>query len=247
MDPGGLLSLALDRAYGAFSGYPRPSKLEASPLRDADAILWTLTSAPLRKLTGQEIGPYAGWALTTVGSVSDYKHFLPRILEQAVRSPVWIGVEPSIIAERLKMAHWQRWPVREQTAIVDFFRAAWSQACAEHPDIVGDASDWLFALAALGEDLTPILAAWINLPSAATSLQIASLGMTAAALLGGPDSDLAYWGYVDPDRRRQVSKWLLSAPVQARLQASLVDVAEGDRWMVENALKTIRDAAANFI
>ena len=38
-----------------------------------------LTSAPLKELTGEEIGPYSGYAITTVGDADDYRHFLPRI------------------------------------------------------------------------------------------------------------------------------------------------------------------------
>ncbi len=83
------LQRLIDDCYDAFAPYPPPRSLHA--LRDPVAILATLTSAPLRELTGEQIGPYAGWAMTTVGDVTDYKHFLPRILEQAVRESLWTG------------------------------------------------------------------------------------------------------------------------------------------------------------
>src|SRR5690348_4317961 len=117
MTPSPALSEAIEGAYAKFAAYGRPSKLETSPLRDPKAILATLTGAPLRELTGKQIGPYAGWALTTVGSVQDYKHFLPRILEQAVLAPEWMGTQPQVIAARLKRALWRGWPVSEQAAV----------------------------------------------------------------------------------------------------------------------------------
>lgn len=46
----------IDDCYAAFAPYPPPRNLHASPLRDPVAILETLTSAPLRELTGEQIG-----------------------------------------------------------------------------------------------------------------------------------------------------------------------------------------------
>src|SRR5690348_5088149 len=94
---------AIEQYYAAFAAKPRPQKLEASPLRDPGAILATLTAAPLRELTGEQIRPYSGWAMTTVGTDRDYRDFLPRIFELAVIDPVWLGAEPPIMASRLNM------------------------------------------------------------------------------------------------------------------------------------------------
>ena len=82
------LAAALQQAYQVFANLPRPAHLEAAPHRDGDRMLSSLTAAPLRELTGEQIGPYAGCAITTVGSERDYRHFLPRILELAVEGEV---------------------------------------------------------------------------------------------------------------------------------------------------------------
>jgi hypothetical protein len=124
MKPNDELARRLDDAYIVFSRYPQPSKLDASPLRDAKAILRTLTAAPLRELAGAQIGPYSGWAMTTVGTALDYKHFLPRILEEAVLTNEWMGTDPEVLAERLKMAEWHTWPEDEQAAVLRVFEAA---------------------------------------------------------------------------------------------------------------------------
>jgi hypothetical protein len=178
-----MLTAAVDGAYEAFADYPRPQQMDAAPTRDPSKIIATLSSAPLRNLTGEQIGPFAGWALTTVGSVADYKHFLPRILEQAVRAPEWMGTEPQVIAARLKRAHWHDWPNSEQAAIVELVRAAWDQSSREPPELSGaDASQWLWALAALGENISPLLVRWLECPRDGAVLQIASLAMQIASI-----------------------------------------------------------------
>lgn len=77
MEPDPELNSAIDLCYEVFGTHPTPRSLNASPIRDAKAILQTLTSKPLRELSGEAIGPYSGYALTTVGNANDYKHFLP--------------------------------------------------------------------------------------------------------------------------------------------------------------------------
>lgn len=127
MEPGAELSTAIDGAYKAFEGYVRPRQMDAAPTRDQKRIQALLTSGPLRGIASEHIGPYSGWAMTTVGSGEDYKHFLPRILEEAVRNQVWMGTAPDIIASRLEMAGWRVWPSSERSAVIDVFRAAAAQ------------------------------------------------------------------------------------------------------------------------
>lgn len=243
MTPSPALSEAIERAYARFAAYGRPSKLEASPLRDAKAILATLTSAPLRELTGQQIGPYAGWALTTVGSAEDYKHFLPRILEQAVCAPEWLGTQPQIIAARLKRAHWRDWPASEQEAITTLFRAAWGQSSEEHPEMgAADATQWLCALAALGEDVRPLLLQWIECLSDGQVLQIAKLALEIPAITSPDPFEQVFWVDVDPEVRLAVAQWLTSSEVRAVLDAA-VGVGDEDLWSVREAQKALRKHA----
>lgn len=78
----------LDDTYKVFARYRRPLVLHASPLRDAEKLLKRLTSKSLRSLKVANVQEYASAALTTVGSVENYKHFLPRLLDLAVESGV---------------------------------------------------------------------------------------------------------------------------------------------------------------
>ena len=231
MIPDTALQNALDAAYAIFARYPRPTSLEAAPTRDGRAILKTLSAAPLRNLTSEQIGPYSGWAMTTVGTVDDYKHFLPRIMEQAVRAPEWMGTEPAILGERLRYANWRSWRPKEQTAVTQIFARAWQQASRSHPDD-GDAEDWLCGLGVLGEDLTQPLQEWLSPPSPNAVLQVANLMMMNKEEQAAPTG---IWTYVDEAERRKVWTWLSRENVRNALRAA--PVAEADAWMIEAALK----------
>src|SRR5262245_38998856 len=127
MRPGRALTQAIDRAYEAFGAYGPPSAAEVAAHSDIASrmILGALLSAPLRLLTVQQIGN-AALGLPEAGSVKDYKHCLPRILEDAVRGAVYLGTMPPIIAGKLKMAEWLAWPEAEQAAVRALFNEAWA-------------------------------------------------------------------------------------------------------------------------
>jgi hypothetical protein len=240
MDPSSALLSALDAVYGAFSGYPRPTRLEASPTRDPAKILSTLSSASLRDLEGEQIGPYSGWVLTTVGSITDYKHFLPRILEQAVRAPEWMGTQPPVIASRLKMAEWRTWPQSEQQAVTALFLAALRDSIHGHPDDGSDASAWLCAVASLGEDLEIVLQEWLNEASGNALLQMAKLATELSSLGSLDPTEQIFWADVEPKVRTSIVAWLLSAPIDANF-ANSPGIEPNDTWRIEQGTRAIAE------
>ena len=242
MRPGPALTAAIDTAYEAFGGYPRPNRIEASPVRDPAKILATLSCAPLRELTGAQIGPYAGWALTTVGSVTDYKHFLPRILEQAVRAAEWMGTYPQVIASRLKMARWRTWPKSEQSAVIAVFQVAWRESSDQHPDDGADAAEWLCGLATLGEDIQPVLRAWLEQPKGNRLLQMARIATELPALSSPDRREQIFWGEVAPEIRGQIISWVASPHVAALLSAA-DGIAQEDAWRIKQG----EDALAEYM
>lgn len=245
MTPAGPLLAALDAAYEAFSRYPRPQRLEAaSPTRDPAKILATLASAPLRSLSGEQIGPYAGWALTTVGSVGDYKHFLPRILEQAVRAPEWMGTQPPVVASRLNMAKWRTWPKLESAAVIEVFVAALRDSTCRHPNDGGDASEWLCALASLGEDVQPRLREWLDRGEGNSRLQIANLATQLPALTSLDTREQIFWADLTPEVRAEIVIWLTSAEVGAALAAA-TGIDANDAWLIEQGSNAIGNFGAS--
>jgi len=224
MIAGNALGDAIDRAYPAFARYGFPHKLEAAPTRDGAAILRTLGSAPLRELCGEALGPYAGYAMTTVGGVGDYKHFLPRILELAILEPIWLGTTPRVVAEKIVYGQWRAWPDREREAVLAVFDAAWMQARNEHPEAV-NALDWLEGCVTLGLDATALLEAWLPSLNADGALQLASLVHRESQ---PPDP---------PAKPLPARPWLASDAVAEALRRFAGSVAPEDEWLLQAGLK----------
>ena len=226
-----LLRVAIERSYSAFASMPRPQKLEASPFHDADEILQTLTSAPLRELENEQVGPYSCSAITTIGDERDYRHFLPRIFELAVTCPVWSGAEPPITASRLNMATWRSWPAEQQAAVLHFFRAAFAAVIQTHPYQGQHAAHWFCGIVILRSSAALTFERWRSSSSPNTALHMASFIIDEAKHLSrhaevrGP-----FWGDVSSDVRREVAELLKSERTARFLQAAARQVSEDDQF-----------------
>ena len=226
---------AIDKCYAAFASYPPPRVLDASPARDAVAILATLTSAPLRALTGEQLGPYGGWAMTTVGDAADYKHFLPRILELAVNAEPWLGLDPPTIAGKLTYGGWQGWPPEERSPVGALFATAWKHGLEQHPDEL-DPKGWLCGLVIVDGDLDAALAAWLASPSPNATLQLAEFFRGDAERLFSDRANRNFWEGAGDAAIERMRHWLLSEPVVDRLLFAAGTVAPQDEWRIDHAL-----------
>jgi len=237
----GAMHLAIERAYDVFARYARPAVLEASPVKNADAILRSLSLAPLRDLSEDKVGPYAGSALYTVGNVQDYKHFLPRILEIAFAgSRGWVGCVPPAIANHLVYARWRDWPTKEVDAVRLAFQEGWTLARDQNPNGARNASEWLCALSILEEPIDDLLDDWLDTPSVNAVLQLADFVGSAPTEMFGRIGDAAYWSSVDEGRRQKVASWMLTDPVAGALGFARRAVGEEDLWSLDRALDVIR-------
>ncbi|HEV2505491.1 MAG TPA: hypothetical protein VGV39_20610 [Mesorhizobium sp.] len=234
MDEMSPLHRALDRCYEVFAFYPRPRVLDASPLRDQD-ILKPLVSLPLRQLDDEQIGPYAGHALTTVGGVDDYRYFLPRILHLATQAQGWPGLDPSLIGEKLKRARWLDWPADEQAAIRHLFEEAWQRALGRHPD-EENAEDWLCGMAALDFGVAAALEAFDDSRTGNSALQLASIIQSSVFEPKGGKG--GFWGNMSDDNRAVIRTWLLDRGAE-RLYRALDSISEADLWHIEQALQVL--------
>ncbi len=144
-------------------------------------------------------------------------------------------------AERLKRALWTSWPEREQAALRSVFRAGWAWAVEQSPETGSNASDWLCGIAALEEQVLPVLLDWGARPSINALRQAAWLGLTIRNLISNALDDLAYWTYVKPEVRRSIVEWGTSRERIDALQAGLDAVGEDDRWYVEKALNIAQE------
>jgi hypothetical protein len=235
------LQSAIADCYEAFAAFPLPKKLHASPLRDAEEILATLSSAPLRKLTGDQVGSYASWAMTTVGDDRDYRHFLPRIFELSVTDPVWLGGEPPVMANKLNRASWRSWPIKQRDAVLRFFRAAFDAVLSMHRCRGQSADLWFCGLVKLGESASLTFELWRSNRSLNAALHLASFVIDEAKhLQRHQDIRGPFWEDVDTDIRRDVANRLTSDDNKTFLQAAAHQVTEEDRfYLIESALSNL--------
>ncbi|MBL0374380.1 hypothetical protein JJB09_20410 [Rhizobium sp. KVB221] len=229
------LADALADLYAVFSAYPVPTQLHASPLRDTAKILAHLISAPLKELSANALGRFASHAITTVGDVDDYKHFLPRIIHLAVVGAEGEpGLDPTLIAEKLLYANWPGWPEAERVTIIAVVEAAWARLRFFHPD-ERDAEDWLCATALLGLSVVPKLTVWLDDQAPGSAAQFAQFVARMRDLREPED----FWSGVPEGVRQSIIVFLCDPDVETRLRGAGVAAANSDIWLFEEALKAI--------
>jgi hypothetical protein len=237
MTPESDLQAALDTVYAAFGGYARPKVLEAAPSRNAKRVLAQLSSRDLTQLTSDDINGYMGWAMTTVGGVDDYKHFLPRILELAVQGSarVHVGGDPESLAGKITYGHFADWPTEERAAIVIAFDAAWRQAL--HTSLEEEeAEDWLRGLITLGVSVQTRLTTWLESQAPLPGLHLAHAVCSeiyrrkgARPPFGSGNEYAMYEAY---------SAWLAGASVRERLEGLAAEIGGDDEaWRLQQALE----------
>ena len=156
----------IENLYKVFAKYGA-TEMTGSPLYE-DLLKWNkeLLSKPLRELDEDDLSRFTGKAMTTWGSVNDYKHFLPRIFELTaeLRTPyeIWIAFD------KLTLAEWKNWPKEEQNVIHDYMIVLWE-------NIVNDNSkkaewefkDYFSSIAHFYPNFTDLLKIWTESDSKA--------------------------------------------------------------------------------
>lgn len=153
--------------YQAFRGYRLAEYIEPDPMWGTDDA--PLRAHPLHKLPAEAFDPYARKAMTTWGSLEDFKHFLPRMLEIVAlphRDHAVLEIEAWVVFGKLRYGQWQRWKPSERAAIDGYLQALWLAVLSrpmDAPDTPWCARthfDWLIAFADALDDLSPLLQRW---------------------------------------------------------------------------------------
>ncbi|MDG5749712.1 hypothetical protein P8R33_01180 [Qipengyuania sp. XHP0211] len=87
--------------------------------------------------------------MTTVGGSGEYRYFLPRILQLAIEDPTWLGLEPPLLAWRIRKSGWSNFSREKREAVSRLFAHALATGVSAHP--FGDTSylSWWSGAAAL--------------------------------------------------------------------------------------------------
>jgi len=126
------LQNAIDATYAAFASVKKPRVIDGCPCCLDDKEVSVLLNRSLKELTPAELSSYSSSVFLTVGSESDFRYFLPRILEITVTDAGW-WPDPEVVGRSLASAGWQKWSVRERDAIVHLFETHFDELFAE-PD-----------------------------------------------------------------------------------------------------------------
>ena len=176
-----------------------------------------------------DFGRYPFKAMSTFGTVDDYKHFLPRILELAFFDPAARtvpGFDVEVVGGKLSSAGWLLWEARERNAIQALLRACAAQAFAAPSDDCGTYAleEVLRGVAAAGLDLRPILVD-----------EVAGLDQNRCSHLIA----LATGCLTEP--RRSWCSWLASAQAKDALDKAFFEAPDTARGACISSLRAMLD------
>jgi len=220
------------KAYRIFARYPFPVTMEGAPKHNMPEVLMKLRAAPLKALSAENLGPFAGSAIYTIGEIDDYKHFLPRILELGRGEHPHVGLSPEAIAGKVVYAGWTQWPEVEQAVIRDVLASAWRVLRASDPNFF-DASRLLCANAILGVDLDSLLSDWLPLREAHAVVQTAKVVQWIMHEEDGTSRD-----NISADTVQWLRNWACREAVWQVLNTP-VDLPAFGAWEVGEARKTV--------
>lgn len=206
-----------DRALaGLYAAFERPAPKEifgcycCLDQEGRDVLL----RKPLGVLTSDQLGPYASSVFLTVGDVSDYRYFLPRILDLSASDLAW-WPSPEVAVGALTRADWNEWSDVERAAILGFLSAWFDRWAAGLGDGAygGEVETLLCGMARAQIDIAPYLARLLRSENGAALRELFDLHGARDETSSTPQ------GFWDEARAgfRQVTAFLASEAARARL------------------------------
>lgn len=202
-----------------------------------------LRGGTLRTVGGEDLTRFAFKAMTTWGTVEDYKHYLPRILELAAtpEGRAWPGMAYHVILDKLEYGAAGTWPAVEQQALAAYWDAA-LRATLDVADYAGLFAETLQELLPVRPDVASVLAhlAADERPSAV--IQTASLVLGTAPQLhrvgrlhAWPDAPetAVLEGWLREPARIEYLEAAFVRMVEAPEAADIAEAADLLRWLVQ--------------
>ncbi|HET7013870.1 MAG TPA: hypothetical protein VFI65_08170 [Streptosporangiaceae bacterium] len=158
------LDEAAEQLYDAFGEVPRPQRIVGCPHCVEPGEDLPLVSRPLRELSAEDLSRYAFKAMSTWGTEADFRYFAPRVLDLTVSGAMdWPGFE--VVCGKLDQAGLRAWSQRP--AVEEFLRAFWTTTLHRFPASL-PVSEAMWGVATVARDLSPYLADWERLATAAS-------------------------------------------------------------------------------
>lgn len=218
------LRRSIEELYAGFGRY-RLGPIDPEEVRPGGSDDRALRAAPLRQLPPTAFKEYHHRAVSTWGTLDDFKHFLPRLLEIVGHYPESdrLGeVEPGSVFFKLHSEAWTSWPAKERFAVDAYLNAVWRVLLLRrNPEPTWQFSlrRWLHDLSLVRHDLTPLFQQW---EADLADLTRGPIPAFHLARLVEDDAkeflktrSLRMFRY--PDQPRQVVNWLVSDTLARRL------------------------------
>lgn len=232
-----VLSDAIEALYATFARYKLNGPVEGCPHCTSSEDDQLLNSDPLQKLPVANLERFAFKVVSTLGTVEDFKHFLPRLLELAALGGKIGYVDFEIILGKLDYAGWTHWPQREGRAIRDYLSALWQHQLHNYPAPV-EADDCLCGIGNCEDDLQPYLQIWQGENGAASLNHLTDfIADNARHLLKEKRLGNAFWKEREP-QMRQVIQWLLAPSMAKKLESAFFNCKDA---MLAEKLSTAAD------
>jgi len=142
--------------YRVFSKYEKPDDFPACKCCISEEAKVVLLSRKLEDLNESELSEYAADVFLTVGTLRDFRYFLPRILELSV-GEAFLWPYPQIVLRKLRLAGWAEWPEDERTAVLEVLQDKFEALILSSNAHGQDINQWLCAIGQFVDDLNPYL------------------------------------------------------------------------------------------
>lgn len=149
--------------YETFANYPLNPQITGCPCCVTESDNQLIKSKVLSQLTANDLDRFALKAIYTWGTIEDFKHFLPRLLELIAFEHhfFWSGT----VISKLAYAGFKNWDEQERKAVNKYLITLWNYILSQYPNSSIELSEFIDRLMDITDDLHPFLLIWQNHPS----------------------------------------------------------------------------------
>ena len=164
------LKKAIANLYEVFEPYRLNPHIAGCPCCVTDDDQKSIRSKVLDRLTAKDLDHYAFNAIFTWGTIEDFKHFLPRLLEITAFEPKFFWSDTVIT--KLSYAEFDNWREEEQKVTNRYLIALWNYILSQPPRLRFSAYDFIDSLLSVNNELNIFLAMWQNHSSSFSLLHL---------------------------------------------------------------------------
>ena len=206
------LNSAIERLYevfGKYSALVHPSYCTHCVTEAEDLALRT---KPLRELSANELRRYSFKAISTWGTVEQFKYLLPRLFQLVIEDK--FAYSPEILFKKPRLGEFASWPDPERNALNAYCNVLWRYALTKYPLLdhvrsFGSIDDCLCSVAQLVDDLDPTLRIW-DTGTKTNTLHLADFAAeNSSPLLENRRLSNTFWDE-RPQQMKQVVDWFLT-------------------------------------